>query len=270
MNRLAPHIEPGFRFRRGMEGDPLYPFDNPEQAPCGTVEQVFRGDNGSIRFQGRMDGTGSLEEFTNVTADPSEVWEMDPQYADAFRRQREEGRETRVTDDYASYRGEVEDRFRALDARLSTLADQYADFRSTFAAAMLEVTKDVRAVQNGEPPSFSGAVGVRAETEGVHLGGLEEGGSAHPDDDVASRVPADDVASRLPDDDVASRLPDDDVASRVPADDVASSRHDFAISRGAKSRGADTKSNSRHDFPAAELKLEAQSDDVTPLKFNQV
>lgn len=225
----------------------MYPFDNPDQAPRGTVEQVFRGENGTIRFQGRMDGSGALEEFTNATADPNEVWEMDPQYADAFRRRREGG-DTHSPD--ASYRGEVEDRFRAIDEKLTALSDQYADFRSTFADAMVEITRDIKAVQKGEDATFSGAVSSRAEADVC----LSETDTALP---VAKPPPP---------------LPVAEADTTIPI-----SRHDFdaSISRGA-SDNAKTKNfrSSRHDMPSEipykqEARLSEPDKKVQPLEFDK-
>ena len=224
MERYAPHVETGFRLRRGMHGDPLYPFASPDDAPCGTVDQVFRGDDGLVRLVATMDD-GETAEFTNRSTDQREVWEMEPSYMETFRRTLDQPHAADAVSAPPidpSYRGEIETRFAELSERLDRLADNYSSFRSTMTDAVTALSKDVLHVSEGESADFSTLwndqrqEGRYAAAQGVEL---------HGDIPAASSSPP--VSAVDDTGDAAGSAPDEDVSRGARA----SSRHEFESTR---------------------------------------
>ena len=253
MDRYAPHVGTGFRLRRGMLGDPLYPFASPDDAPCGTVDQVYRGDDGLVRLVATMDD-GETAEFTNRNTDPHEVWEMEPSYMETFRRSLDQPHTADAVSAPPidpSYRGEIETRFADLSERLDRLADNYSSFRSTMTDAVTALSKDVLHVSEGESADFSTLWNDRRQ---------EGRDAAAPGVELHGDIPAE--SSSPP---VSAVDDTGDAAGSAPEEDVsrgarASSRHEFGSTglKAAPNYKGNTTSRHNHQPPTQLVYRESQ------------
>ena len=82
MSRYSPHMRNGVRVRIGCEGDPCGTF-RAADAPVGTVENVRR-DGSKLHFDLHMPD-GTVRKMNNISIDPGDCWEIDPDYVETFR-----------------------------------------------------------------------------------------------------------------------------------------------------------------------------------------
>lgn len=189
MDRCAPFLSEGHLVRAGQEGDPLYPYPSPDEAPSGRVTSVFRGeggDEGAVRFEIRMED-GSRATFDNRSVQPSRIWEIHPSFLESFRgvvssREKEEEekrtspneREGREKGDDAEFRSTILTRLEEMHNGLEAERGQRLQFERTMADTIRHISSDLINVYRGEKIQFSGTYADRYDQASVSIVGKEQ------------------------------------------------------------------------------------------------
>ena len=154
MSRYGEYLRVDDKIRVGIEGDPCNAFRSTDDAPCATVIDVERRDDGFVKFKARFDVSNEVVEFTNRSFDPRQVWEIHPDHLDAF--------SAHVNGDPSLFRGDngtelatdgSDSRIEELSARVTSLAKDMSermaaieDLHNTFRGSedMFDQLKEIR------------------------------------------------------------------------------------------------------------------------------
>ena len=181
VKRYASLLTPGDRVRLEIEGDQCGTYRGTIAPPVGTVTDVHRSSDGTVRFDMRMDGTDEILTRDNVNL--KEVWEIDPAYLDTFvekyRATAEETlaaeeeatpaedeaapAETQPTPHQTSYRkaeeferrlDDVEDANRSLRESLHSVEETNRELKETLTAVVREISGDMMRIFRGQKTEF--------------------------------------------------------------------------------------------------------------------
>lgn len=190
MSRYGAHLRVDDKIRVGIEGDPCNVFRSVDDAPCATVIDVERRDDGFVKFKARFDESREVVEFNNRSFDPRQVWEIHPDHLETF--------SVHASESQGSYRGEdsthnsrhstheTDARVEELSARLSSFTKDMSEriaaledsqnnfrgsedvkeqlndlretdtaFRETIASTIRALAGDTLRLAKGEPVEFA-------------------------------------------------------------------------------------------------------------------
>lgn len=173
MTRYSEHLAPGHRIRLGMEGDPCADtYRAADDAPAATVLEVIkRGD--TVEFTARRDDTGETIHRNNTSVAPNDLWEIHPDFVDAYRahvnRADEEEDEDRYTGGGAAELKELQRRVETLESvrdeyrsSSTSLSSQFEEaeatnraFRETMASTVRALAGDLMRAARGETIEFA-------------------------------------------------------------------------------------------------------------------
>jgi hypothetical protein len=151
----------------GIEGDPCSVYRGDNGAPSGTITSVTRGDDGFVKFNVRLDTSGDEIELDNRNISPERVWEVHPEFVDAFRGRIQHDDESVVSDtkdesqsvkeetNDDEFRSSVENRVESLGERLKRMETAESELERTIASAVRELAGDLMRAYRGEEPEFA-------------------------------------------------------------------------------------------------------------------
>jgi hypothetical protein len=159
MTRYSEFLEPSHRIKLGMDGDTHNTYRSSEECPRATVLDVRREENGRVVFRAQLDGTDEIIERDNTAVNPHDLWEIPPEFAEAFRecveRRLEEEDESRGAEDPYGERQEPstlrrqlesDDSFRGVQDQLEEMRAKLAELDESHRIHRQDVAKAVRAL----------------------------------------------------------------------------------------------------------------------------
>jgi len=144
MPKLSDHVQVGDRIFRGLEGDPMFPY-NESTRPEGEVINVTKKSNGLVDLDVKFeDGVHTLS-AGNIAGD--QVWEFTE---DAFRNVLERNiksttKSSDVSDSAAGYRGSTNENPEIVKLRttLDNQINEMREFNQTIVKTLNEMAKDI-------------------------------------------------------------------------------------------------------------------------------
>lgn len=170
LTRYSAYLEPGDRIKLGMEGDPCGTFRSVDDAPTAVVQEVRRDSaSGSVHFTAKLEGSGEAIELNNHSVRPEDLWEIDPDYIEAFKErvfqstQDEADAQVHESADHGTqdatdaerYRSVVNGRLASLEDELSRIQQAEREFRSTMTEVVSELARDLMRSSSGEEVQFA-------------------------------------------------------------------------------------------------------------------
>lgn len=156
LERYSPHIAEGHRLRVGMEGDPCTPYKGANEAPIGTIMNLTRSDDGSVKFSLQIDGTEDVLELDNQSVHPERIWEIDPAYLQQFRGAIDHDEDPPVSNTIdEKYRGQIENRFSLLTDQVGHIEELNSDFRASTTSTLRYLASDLLKLAKGEHIEFA-------------------------------------------------------------------------------------------------------------------
>ena len=173
LTRYSEHLAPGHRVRVGlMEGDPCAVYRSASDAPCATVTEVKRDDDGTMRFEARVDDSDTVFKGNNYSFASRDLWEIEPtpdslekfaktvqSYKGLVEIDEDEEPHAHEGEHAAStsainYRA-VTDQLSELERTFKGEVEESRAFRATMASAVAALAGDVIRSANGNPIEFS-------------------------------------------------------------------------------------------------------------------
>lgn len=167
MTQYGSHIVPGNRIRLSVEGDPCTPYRSASDAPTAVVQDILEQSSKLTRFTARLDGSGSVQEYSTLSYDPKHVWELHPDEIDAFTERVFRGETESAPEAIEAKLSDVEEKFTkmmsVISERLAKLEDSETyesfrggdqDYRQTMASTIRALAGDIMRCRNGESLEF--------------------------------------------------------------------------------------------------------------------